>query len=123
MTRHRGMTVAALAKRFPSLVSVRSAIPQRGCRDLPRLGNSTLGYFQWYGANLRGRRQGGPTGMSKEVRDELYGRAWYRIFDVPFDTCRRKIESTLWDDCICLVRRSKGKTSMVDELPDGSSNR
>ncbi|KAG8160686.1 hypothetical protein KVR01_008950 [Diaporthe batatas] len=72
--------MVALAKRFPSLVTLRSAIPQfdRGevvfgldkhREKFPRPPKD--GYFQWVGASLRGRGQGGPTRMSEEDRHEL----------------------------------------------------
>lgn len=112
-----GQQAAALSKRFPCLVSVRSGIPRAGYTRLekPGLRRSSPGYFEWHVAGLRGYRQGGPTGMSDEERDALYSEAWRKLFVWPFYSLRLGISDELWRGCVCLVRRSRHQLSLVDE--------
>lgn len=78
--RESARNMDALSKRFPALVTVKAAIPcpQRalGFRSFP-----STSCLLWKAASLRGRRQGGPTGMSEEDREAVYRTAWRRIFD------------------------------------------
>ncbi|POS69325.1 calpastatin [Diaporthe helianthi] len=75
-----GKDMATLAKRFPSLGMVRSATPNYGW-TLDGDDRFMTVHFDWTSASLRGTRQGGPTKMSEEDRDELYRQAWFKILD------------------------------------------
>lgn len=83
-----GCNMAVLAKRFPALATVKSLIPQRHMPCASRLAISPYPcYFLWKAASLRGKDQGGPSGMSEEDRDALYAAAWRRIFDNQYRIC------------------------------------
>lgn len=96
-----GRNMATLAKRFPALVTIKSAIPQKN--RLPQYAYSfpPRGYFNWKAASLRGRGKGGPSRMSEEDRQALYVDAWKRIFDDQFWTCRRDVTLDLFYGCHC----------------------
>ncbi|KAK7699587.1 hypothetical protein SLS64_011541 [Diaporthe eres] len=98
-----GRNMATIAKRFPALVTVKSAIPQRRMYadetpvfPVPR-------YILWKAASLRGKGKGGPSKMSEEDREALYLVAWRRIFDQQHHFNRRYMVPILFDDSGCLV--------------------
>lgn len=101
-----GRNMATLAKRFPALVSIKTAIPcskfAMGC-----IYSRFRGCLVWKAASLRGRRQGGPTGMSEEDREALYRTAWRRIFD-----CRRYELGGMTKDLF------EGGVCVLGNLPD-----
>ncbi|KAG6355398.1 hypothetical protein INS49_003360 [Diaporthe citri] len=68
-----GRNMAVLAKRFPALVTVKSVIPQKHRPCASKLAISPYPcYFLCKAASLRGKNQGGPSGMSKEDREALF---------------------------------------------------
>lgn len=98
-----GRNMATLAKRFPALVTIKSAIPQktRNTGGVPHF--SHPGYIVWKAASLRGQGKGGPSRMSEGDRQALYVAAWRRIFDSQYWICHRDLILDLFDDCGCLV--------------------
>lgn len=85
-----GRNMAVLAKRFPALVTVKSVIPQTHRVCAIRFANFPFPcYFACKAASLRGKGQGGPSGMSEEDREALFVTAWRRIFDNQFRICCR----------------------------------
>lgn len=100
-----GRNIATLAKRFPALVTIKSAIPQKN--RLPQYAYSSppRGFFFWKSACLRGRGKGGPSRMSEEDREALYVAAWQRIFDNQFWVCLRDLTLDLYNGCDCILGR------------------
>lgn len=94
MQASNGRNVAALAKRFPALTTVKSVFPRvRGWHP----------FLWWAAACVRGRGLGGPSGMSDEDRDTVYTVAWKRLFGDEH-----------------LLERSYHGTYMTPNLYDGS---
>lgn len=90
----------ALFKRFPALVTIKIAIPSSKIKgDKP---SPFPGCLLWKAASLRGRRQGGPTGMSEEDREVVYRTAWRRIFDLrPYELL--EMTEDLFDGGVCVL--------------------
>lgn len=105
ITTDNGCNMAALAKRFPSLATVKSAIPQSCMHAEAGPSFSFGGFLLWKAASLRGRGLGGPSGMSEKDRDGLYVTAWRRIFDRQYQDSRLDVTADLFDAYGCLVRR------------------
>lgn len=96
-----GRNMAVLAKRFPALVTVKSAVPHR---IFGRPGNPSFrpgSRLVWKSASLRGHRDGGPSRMSDDAREAVYDTAWQRIFDVQFHYCWGDLPATSYDASGC----------------------
>lgn len=98
-----GRNMATLAKRFPALATVKSAIPQERMHVEAGPPFSFPGYLLWKAASVRGRGMGGPSRMSDEDREAVYVAAWRRIFDTQYRASRHDVTADLFDDCGCLV--------------------
>lgn len=98
-----GRNMAALAKRFPALATVKSAIPQEFSHAVAGPSFSFPGYLLWKAASVRGRGMGGPSRMSEEDREAVYVAAWRRIFDTQYHARHRDVTAGLFDDFGCLV--------------------
>ncbi|KKY30840.1 hypothetical protein UCDDA912_g09221 [Diaporthe ampelina] len=98
-----GRNMAVLAKRFPALVTVKSAMPQKNMYVEGNPFFSFRGHLVWKAASLRGNGQGGPSRMSEETREALYVTAWLRIFDRQYHYCYGTLPPDLFDDSGCLI--------------------
>lgn len=97
-----GCNMAILAKRFPALATVKSAIPQICPHAEAGPSFSFGGYLLWKAASLRGSGLGGPSRMSEKDRDALYVTAWRRIFDRQYQDTFRGATFGLYNGYGCL---------------------
>lgn len=103
MDTQEGYNMAVLAKRFPVLVSIKSALPLKweGWERAYNRFSPSRGRLAMTSASLKGKGQGGPSGMSQQVRDGLYVQAWKRIFDRQFDDCKHQLDVKFFDEFDC----------------------